>query len=419
MNQLVQGIITPILTPMYEDESINFDELRNQVNRLIAAGVSGLFCFGTNGESYIISEEEKYAVLSCVIEETAGRVPVYAGTGCPGTKDTIRMSLKAKELGADVLSIICPYFAAANQQEIYNHYAAVAKAVDLPIVIYNIPPRTGNAVAPSTVGKLAHEFSNIVGVKDSSGNFLNMQQYIEATRDIENFSVLSGNDALIFDNLVNGGAGAIAGCSNIYPKTDVLSIICPYFAAANQQEIYNHYAAVAKAVDLPIVIYNIPPRTGNAVAPSTVGKLAHEFSNIVGVKDSSGNFLNMQQYIEATRDIENFSVLSGNDALIFDNLVNGGAGAIAGCSNIYPKTICQIVEKYKEGKLDEALALQRSLVSLRDTFKYGNPNTMIKYATQLLGYPVGSCRAPFNSISGDGKEALRRVLDENREKGME
>ena len=300
MNQLVQGIITPILTPMYEDESINFDELRNQVNRLIAAGVSGLFCFGTNGESYIISEEEKYAVLSCVIEETAGRVPVYAGTGCPGTKDTIRMSLKAKELGADVLSIICPYFAAANQQEIYNHYAAVAKAVDLPIVIYNIPPRTGNAVAPSTVGKLAHEFSNIVGVKDSSGNFLNMQQYIEATRDIENFSVLSGNDALIFDNLVNGGAGAIAGCSNIYPKT-----------------------------------------------------------------------------------------------------------------------ICQIVEKYKEGKLDEALALQRSLVSLRDTFKYGNPNTMIKYATQLLGYPVGSCRAPFNSISGDGKEALRRVLDENKEKGME
>ena len=77
------------------------------------------------------------------------------------------------------------------------------------------------------------------------------------------------------------------------------------------------------------------------------------------------------------------------------------------------------MEKYKEGKLDEALALQRSLVSLRDTFKYGNPNTMIKYATQLLGYPVGSCRAPFNSISGDGKEALRRVLDENREKGME
>ena len=87
MNKLVQGIITPILTPMYEDESINFDELRNQVDRLIDAGVSGLFCFGTNGESYIISEEEKYAVLKVVIDQAGGRVPIYAGTGCPGTRD--------------------------------------------------------------------------------------------------------------------------------------------------------------------------------------------------------------------------------------------------------------------------------------------------------------------------------------------
>lgn len=300
MNQLVQGIITPILTPMYEDESINFDELRNQVERLIAAGVSGLFCFGTNGESYIISEEEKYAVLEAVVAQTAGRVPIYAGTGCPGTRDTIRMSQRAKELGADALSIICPYFAAANQEEIYGHYAAVARAVDLPIVVYNIPPRTGNAVAPATIGRLAHDFKNIVGIKDSSGNFLNMQQYIEVTRDREDFSVLSGNDALIFDNLVNGGAGAIAGCSNIYPKT-----------------------------------------------------------------------------------------------------------------------ICGIVTLFRQGKLEEALAAQRSLVSLRSTFQYGNPNTMIKYATKLLGYPVGDCRAPFNSISGDGKAALRKVLDENRAKGME
>lgn len=300
MNKLVNGIITPLLTPMFDDESINYAELRNQAERLIEAGVSGLFCFGTNGEAYILSEEEKYEILRVVIEQTRGRVPVYAGTGCPGTRDTIRLSLKAKELGADVLSIICPYFAAANQKEIYNHYAAVAQAVDMPIVIYNMPARTGNAVAPATLGRLAHDFPNIVGVKDTSGNFLNMRQYIEQTRDLEDFSVLSGNDALIFDTLVNGGAGAIAGCSNIYPKT-----------------------------------------------------------------------------------------------------------------------ICAIVEAYREGRLDEALAHQRSLISLRDTFKYGNPNTMIKYATGLMGYPVGNCRAPFNDISGDGKEALRRVLEENRAKGME
>ena len=300
MNKLVQGIITPILTPMYEDESINFDELRSQVERLIAAGVSGLFCFGTNGESYILSEAEKYAILEAVIHQAAGRVPIYAGTGCPGTRDTIRMSRRAKELGADVLSIICPYFAAANQTEIYNHFAAVARAVELPIVIYNIPARTGNRITPETVGALARDFANIVGVKDSSGDFLNMQQYFEATRFREDFSVLSGNDALILDNLVNGGAGAIAGCSNIYPKT-----------------------------------------------------------------------------------------------------------------------ICSIVELFRKGELGRALEVQRSLIPLRSTFRYGNPNTMIKCATRLLGYPVGDCRAPLNSISPEGVEALKKVLAEDDQKGME
>lgn len=300
MHQIVQGIITPILTPMYEDESINFDELRNQVERLIGAGVSGLFCFGTNGESYILSEEEKYAVLEAVIAQNRGRVPIYAGTGCPGTRDTIRMSLKARELGADFLSIICPYFAAANQTEIYNHFAAVARAVDLPLVVYNIPPRTGNKVAPETIGRLARD--------------------------------------------------------------------CP---------------------------------------------------NIVGIKDSSGDFLNMQQYMEATRFREDFSVLSGNDALIFDNLVNGGAGAIAGCSNIYPKTICSIVELCRAGRLAEALEAQRRLIPLRSTFRYGNPNTMIKCATKLLGYPVGDCRAPFNSISPEGIAALKEVLEAGKAAGME
>lgn len=300
MHHIVQGIITPILTPMYEDESINFDELRNQVDRLIGAGVSGLFCFGTNGESYILSEEEKYAVLEAVIAQNRGRVPIYAGTGCPGTRDTIRMSLKARELGADILSIICPYFAAANQTEIYNHFAAVARAVDLPLVVYNIPSRTGNKVAPETIGRLARD--------------------------------------------------------------------CP---------------------------------------------------SIVGIKDSSGDFLNMQQYMEATRFREDFSVLSGNDALIFDNLVNGGAGAIAGCSNIYPKTICGIVELCRSGRLAEALEAQRRLIPLRSTFRYGNPNTMIKCATKLLGYPVGDCRAPFNSISPEGIAALKEVLEAGKAAGME
>jgi 4-hydroxy-tetrahydrodipicolinate synthase len=211
----IKGIICPIVTPMNLDESINEKELRNQVNRMIDAGIHGIFAFGTNGEAYILSEQEKELVLSVIVEEANGRVLVYAGTGCTGTRDTVRLSKRAKAIGADVLSVITPYFAQASQDELYEHYVAVAKSVDAPVVLYNIPARTGNSLAPATVEKLA-ELENIVGVKDSSGNFDNMLQYIERTRK-RPFAVLSGNDSLILWNLLAGGVGGIAGCANVFP----------------------------------------------------------------------------------------------------------------------------------------------------------------------------------------------------------
>lgn len=294
----IKGIIPPIITPMNEDESINEKELRNQVNRQIKGGVHGLFPFGTNGEGYILNEEEKKQVLSIVIDETKGRVPVYAGTGCISTKDTIRQSLMAKDLGADVLSIITPSFAAASQNELYEHYKTVAEAVDMPIVLYNIPARTGNAIAPATVAKLS------------------------------------------------------------------------------------------------------------------------KIDNIVGAKDSSGNFDNMLQYIEQTRDSEGFAVLSGNDSLILWNLIAGGTGGIAGCANVFPEVMASIYDCFIAGEFEKAKQAQDSIRSFRGCFKYGNPNTIVKTAVGLLGYPVGKCRAPFNQVPAEGIEALKKVLAENHEKGM-
>ena len=294
----IKGIIPPIVTPMNEDESVNEKELRNQVNRQIKGGIHGLFPFGTNGEGYILNEKEKEEVLSIVIDETKGRVPVYAGTGCISTKDTIRQSQMAESLGADVLSIITPSFAAASQNELYDHYKAVAEAVDMPIVLYNIPARTGNALAPATVAKLS-KIPNIVGAKDSSGNFDNMLQYIEQTRDSKDFAVLSGNDSLSLWNLLAGGTGGIAGCANVFPEV--------------MASIYNYFAA---------------------------------------------------------------------------------------------------------GDLENARKAQDSIRSFRGCFKYGNPNTIVKTAVNLLGYPVGKCRAPFNQVPEEGIEALKKVLAENHEKGM-
>lgn len=294
----IKGIIPPIITPMNEDETINETELRNQVNRQIRGGVHGLFPFGTNGEGYILSEAEKEQVLSIVIDETKGRVPVYAGTGCISTKDTIRQSRMAQALGADVLSIITPSFAAASQDELYEHYRAVAEAVDMPIVLYNIPARTGNALAPATVARLSR------------------------------------------------------------------------------------------------------------------------IDNIVGAKDSSGNFDNMLQYIEQTREGGGFAVLSGNDSLILWNLLAGGTGGIAGCANVFPEVMASIYDYFMAGDMENARKAQDSIRSFRACFRFGNPNTIVKTAVALLGYSVGKCRAPFNQVPEEGIEALKKVLAENHEKGM-
>lgn len=277
MAKLVKGIIAAMVTSMHDDESLNIEEIKNQVNRQIAAGVDGVFCLGTNGEAYILSEDEKLRIIETVVKTADGRVPVYAGTGMPGTADTIRLSRKAKELGVDVLSVISPYFAAISQDEIYNHYAELASAVDLPVVMYNMPARTGNNINPDTVARLS-KVPGIVGVKDSSGNFDNMKQYIELT-DPETFSVLSGNDALILWNLLAGGSGGITAVANIYPE--VMVSIYQHFLAGDLE-------AAKKAQDSIRPIRNCfkfgnpntVTKTAARIAGNPVGPCRRPFSSL-------------------------------------------------------------------------------------------------------------------------------------------
>lgn len=218
----IKGIIPPILTPMCPDESLDLDALGPGIERLLAAGVHGIFPLGTNGEGYILSHSEKLQVLEATIHYGKGRAPIYAGTGCISTAETISLSREAQALGADALSIITPSFALASQQELYDHYVAVARSVDIPIILYNIPARTGNKLLPETVARLAKDVDLIVAAKDSSGDWDNLQAYITLTRDLDkDFRVLSGNDSLILKCLKAGGAGGIAGCANVYPHTMV------------------------------------------------------------------------------------------------------------------------------------------------------------------------------------------------------
>lgn len=284
-----KGIITPILTPLTEDEKFNEQEFRNQINRLIKAGVSGIFALGTNGEFYAFSQEEKIKIMEVAVDEVKGRVPVYAGTGCVTTQETIQLSKIAQQIGVDVLSVISPYFVSVSQDDLYRHFSSVAKSVELPMLLYNIPARTGNSIDYKTVKKLA-AYDNIIGIKDSSGNFDNTLKYIE----------------------------------------------------------------------------NTDPR---------------------------------------------LSVLAGSDSLILWTLAAGGTGAISGCSNVFPELMVSIYQLWSEGKFAEANEAQKKIRPFRNVMQMGNPNSVVKRAVNLLGYPVGPAREPSNCNNPEIDAALLKVFE--------
>jgi 4-hydroxy-tetrahydrodipicolinate synthase len=212
-------MIPAMITPLTEDEELNESALRQWVKRFIDAGVHGLFCLGTNGEFFSLTFEEKIRVAQIVVEETGGRVPVYAGAGAIGTRETIRLIRKMEDIGVDAVSVITPYFLTFTQKELQDHFMRLADSTSLPIVLYNIPARTGNHLQAKTVAELS-KIPNIVGIKDSSGSYDTILQYIAATESSD-FAVLAGTDSLILSTLMAGGKGAIAATANIFPEVVV------------------------------------------------------------------------------------------------------------------------------------------------------------------------------------------------------
>jgi len=189
--------------------------LRAVVNHVIEGGVHSVFTVGSQGEFYALSKEEKKQVLQIVINEVDGRVPVYAGTGALTTQEVSDLTKMAEDMGAAAASVLTPFFIVPSQDELIRHYEAVANAVDIPILLYGNPMRTRVDLQTATVVKLA-QVDNIVGIKDSSGNLGLTADYIDNVP--EDFSVIAGNDALIYATLLMGGKAAIAATSNVVPK---------------------------------------------------------------------------------------------------------------------------------------------------------------------------------------------------------
>jgi 4-hydroxy-tetrahydrodipicolinate synthase len=211
-----KGIIPPMITPLTETGKLNKGAFRKFINYLIDGGLHGIFVAGTTGEFYGLSGEEKKEMFEIAVEEVSGRVPVYAGTGAITTRECIVLTQIAEKSAVDAVSILTPMFISPTQDELYEHYKAIAGSTRLPILLYNNPPKTGVTITPATLQRLAR-IENIVGVKDSSGDFTLTSEYIRRTQD-KDFSVLSGRDTLIHACLCYGGAGSIAACANIAPR---------------------------------------------------------------------------------------------------------------------------------------------------------------------------------------------------------
>ena len=220
------GIIPAMVTPLTADEEINEKALRRLTNHLIDGKVHGVFAVGSQGEFWALSADEKRRVWETVVEETRGRVPVYAGTVGVTTRETIELTRMAEKAGIDAVSILTPYFIGPNDDQLFDHYKAVAKSTSLPILVYTNPARTNVKISPGLLARLA-QVKGIVGIKDSSGDLELTAEYIRVVPP--GFSVLMGRDTLIYAGLSYGTKGSIAATANVKPAL-VASIYDQYMA---------------------------------------------------------------------------------------------------------------------------------------------------------------------------------------------
>ena len=225
----IKGVIVPILTPINENEFIDEAKLRDQVNYVIDGGVLGILAFGSNGEFYVIEEDEMERGLKIMIDQAGGRVPVYFGIGAISTKKCCRLAKMAAACGAAGISVLQPMFLKPTEAELFLHFKTIAKAVpETPVLLYNNPGRVNYTMSARLVECLAREIPNIVGMKDTSGDITQTSEFIRRTRDT-GFKVFGGKDTLLYASMCHGAVGGVCTAANFMPELIV--------------DVYNKYVA--------------------------------------------------------------------------------------------------------------------------------------------------------------------------------
>lgn len=211
-----KGAGVAIVTPMYDNEEVNYDKLGELLEEQIARGTDAIIICGTTGEASTLTHEEHLAVIKYAVEKVNHRVPVIAGTGSNATDTAIYLSAEAEKYGADALLLVTPYYNKATQKGLKLHFSKIAESVKLPIILYNVPSRTGCNLQPETIVWLAEHVENIVGVKEASGNISQVAKLMSLAKG--NVELYSGNDDQIVPVMALGGSGVISVLSNVAPE---------------------------------------------------------------------------------------------------------------------------------------------------------------------------------------------------------
>ncbi len=237
---MISGSIVALVTPMAADGAVDYEALASLVEWHVQSGTNGIVAVGTTGESATLSVDEHYQVIRKVVDTVAGRIPVIAGTGANSTSEAIEWTTAARDVGADACLLVTPYYNKPSQRGLFAHYKAIAEAVDIPQILYNVPSRTACDLLPDTISRLA-QLPNIVGVKEATGNLDRGREVMASCPP--DFAVYSGDDATALDLILAGARGNISVTANVVPET--MARICALALEGNADQAQKLNASIA------------------------------------------------------------------------------------------------------------------------------------------------------------------------------
>ena len=244
---MFKGVGTALITPFKQDQSVDLDSLKKIIHQQLEGGIDALVVIGTTGESPVIDYDERRKIISLTVEEAKGKIPVIVGTGTNDTKKVIENNRQAEDLKADGLLIVNPYYNKGTQESLVEHYKAISEKTHLPIILYNVPSRTGMNILPETVVRIHKECKNVVAVKEASGNISQIAHLISIKP--ASLAVLSGNDDQTLAIIALGGDGVISVFSNPYPsemKAITIAALGNHLKLA--QDLNNKYLSMMNAL---------------------------------------------------------------------------------------------------------------------------------------------------------------------------